>query len=500
MCKRSRMILNIFIGIVFVVVIFQFYTTFSLDEEYQVESLVYRIEDGYIKDISPDTEVEKFYRYFEMDNCSIQVESRDGEKITSGYVMNGSKTVVYNDNQQVLESYINVIKGDYTENGVVDVYDLQGLGKCLVHDCSLEGYQMVSADIDEDLEFHINDLILLDNAVTNGYVGLSIRQDRMILQSGEIGRLVAEVQPSYGVSQNVIWSSFDESIATVNEVGQVVGHQEGETIIRATTLDGQFVAETTVVVDNTIQLLASEGVGYIGGADVVVGIKLIDYDGVTCSSSDETVASCEIQDKNLVMRANQQGSVVVTVNSPKYGSASYQLNTYSVYLNVMPKYLCTTPGNTQFITVSGFHSGKLVFEASDTDVILDAYMEEVYGRNMLRINFGRKQGRAVLTVRESNGNNWDKVTVDVTSIAISKIGSVAKIGEEVSTEIVGDNLGTLSCSSSNSDVATCRIEGNKLYVMPLALGSVTVEVFNKFSYNNSWYDCGKAQFLVVIQE
>ncbi len=494
------MILNVFIGIVFLLVIFQFYTTFSLENEYQFESLVYDIEEDYIVGISPYTEVDLFYQYFDLDNCSIQLENMEGEKILNGFVGNGSRTVLYDDNHHVLSSYINVVQGDYTGDGVVDENDFQEMGKRLVRDGNYEEYSLISVDIDGDKEFHINDLVLLDNAVVNGYVGLELKPDTMVLQSGEKGRLVAKVQPAYGLSSNVVWHSLNENVAVVNEAGQVEGRQEGETKIQATTVDGKFVAEAVVKVDNTIQLLSSQGVGYIGGADVVVGIKLIDYEGATCASSDEEVASCFIQDKNLVMKANKQGNTVITVTSPNYGTITYQLDTYSVYLNVMPKYLCTTPSNTHFVTVSGFHSGKLEFEPSDREVILDSRMEEVYGRNMLRIQMGKKQGRAVLKVRESNGNNQDEITIDVTSIGIPQIGSEAKVGEEISTEIVGDNLGTLSCASLDSNLASCRIEGNRLFVMPKALGSVTVEVYNRFSYRNSWYDCGKAQFLVVIQE
>ncbi len=374
------------------------------------------------------------------------------------------------------------------------------MGKCLVQGCSLEEYQKKSLDIDLDGEFHLNDLMLLDRAISLGYTGISFDVDSMVIQSEEQGRLVARVYPSYGVNQNVKWTTDDETIATVDDSGKVTGHLEGETKVRATTMDSKLSTESVVKVDNTIQLLSYHGVGYVGGNDVVVGIKLIDYDGVSCSSSNEEIASCAIQGKNLVMTAKQQGNVIISVMSPKYGKVSYTLDTYSVYLNVMPKYLCTTPNNIQYITVSGFHSGNLSFEMSDSDIIKDSYMEEVYGRNMLKLVLGSKQGRATLKLKEANGNSSNEVTVDVYQLSIPQIGSVAKVGEDVSTTIVGDNFGILTCSSSDISKATCRVEDNQLIVTPLSLGNVTIEVSNQFSYNNSSYDCGKAQFLVVIQE
>lgn len=498
--KKIKMIFNVGIGIVFLVIILTFYNTFSLGEEYKFDSMVYDIEDGYIKNISSNTVISLFMKYFDLENCSIEVVDQDNNKIVSGLVMNGSKTILYDNNHSVLSSYVNVIKGDYTNDGIVDNNDFKQIGKCLVDNCSLEEYQMLSLDINGDGEIHINDLTLLDKAVTLGYTNISLDKDSMILQSEEMGRLVAKIEPNYGLNQNVKWTSIDEAIATVDAAGRVTGHQEGETKIQAMTLDGKLVDEATIKVDNTIQLFSYEGIAYIGGNDLSVGIKLIDYEGVTCSTSNEELATCEIKDKMLVMKAKKQGNPIITVISPKYGSTTYRLTTYSVYLNVMPKYICMTPNNVQYITVSGFHSGKLSFEASDDEMIRDSYMEVIYGRNMLKIQTGSKQGRAVLKVKEANGNSTDEVTIDVYRIGTSDIGKAAKVGQEVSTTIVGDNLGTLSCTSADENRATCRIEGNQLYVMPLAKGSVQIDISNQFEYNGQVSNCGKTQFLVVIQE
>ena len=96
---------------------------------------------------------------------------------------------------------------------------------------------------------------------------------------------------------------------------------------------------------------------------------------------------------------------------------------------------------------------------------------EYYGtRKMLRIDAGSKQGRATLTVTESNGNTSNIVTVDVYYVSVANIGKETKVGEEVSTTILGDNLGNLSCRSSDESVGTCRIDNNKLIVTPLKRG------------------------------
>ena len=497
---KKQLIISIFMGIVIVFGVLTFYSTFSLNNNYRFESLVYDIKDNYIMNISSNTSISLYYKYFEIDNCSIKVVDRNNDEIINGIIPNGSKTILYDTNHNVITSYTNIIKGDYNSDGIVDNNDFYDIGKCLVNNCALDKYLELSVDIDDDNKVQINDLILLDKAVTLGYTGIEIEQDNIILQSGEHGRVVARVQPSYGVNLNVNWSVADKNIATIDESGLVIGHNEGSTTIIATTLDGKYTFESTVKVDNTIQLESYEGVGYVDGKDVVVGIKSIDYEGLTCSVSNSDYATCEIKNKELILKPKDSGEVIITVTSEKYGKVTYKFDIRSVYLNVIPKYLCNTPGNTTFITVSSFNSGNLKFEFGDNEIISSAYMDTIQNRKMLRINFGKKQGRTTLKVTEGNTGASNVVVVDVYYMKLADIGKVASVGEEVSTTIIGDNLGELSCKSSDETIGICRIEGDQLIVTPLKVGMVTVDVYNRFVYESYNEACGNTQFLVVVQE
>ena len=505
--KKSRMIFNVFIGVVFLVIIITFYSTFSLEDDYKIDSLVYDIGDGYIDGVSPYTDVSLYLKYFDLENCSVEVVDDDDNKIVNGYVSNGSKTVLYDRNEKILASYINIIKGDYTKDGVVDSKDFREIGSCLVKGCSLEEYQLKSLDIDLDGEFHQNDLLLLDQAISLGYTGISLDKESMILQTNEQGRLVAKVSPSYGINQNVKWTSLDENIVTVDEAGRVTGKNEGETKIRATTLDGKFMTEATIKVDNTIQLLSYEGVGYVGGNNIEVGIKSIDYEGITCSVSDANKASCEIIDDVLNIKPLRSGDVTIVVRSPKYGEATYKLAIYWVDFSILDRYACVTPNVTLRGRVRGFSVGELSYVSSVEGMIKDVYMkvDEADGINKVWIEIGDKTGRVTVDVKESNGNNVNVLTFDVykrISVVASngQVGSVAKMGEDVYATIKGEHFGVLSCESLNPDRASCRIEGNQLIVMPLALGSATINVYNQFSYNDTLYDCGNSQFMIVTRE
>lgn len=497
---KRRLIINILAGMVIVVSVLTFYSTFSMDTEYVFKSDVYDISDGYIEGISINTSIDLFYKYFDMDNCSIKVMDKDNKEVSSGYVGNGTKTVLYGANGNVVSSYVNVIKGDYNGDGILDNTDFYEMGKCLVEECVLDEIKLKSIDIDGDSEFHINDVVLLDKDMTLGYTGVNIEEESIVLQSNEVGRLVGKVSPNYGVNMNLKWESADNKIATVDEAGRVTGGMEGEVIIKAITLDGKYVDEAKVIVDNTIQLESYEGLAYIGGNDVRVWIKSVSYEGLSCVVGDEEVASCKIDGEMLVLSGKNIGSTSITVNSSQYGSVTYNLIVRSVYLNIMPDYLCMHPGESQLITVSGFNTGNLSFEFNDRDIIKDAYMTMYGTRNMLRIDAGNKQGRGILTVREDNGNTSGNVIIDVTSLSMAEMGIFGKVGEESSLMAIGDNLGKLTCVSSDENIGTCRVEENRVIVMPKQVGLFYVDVYNNFTYEGYQLECGQTQFTVVVQE
>lgn len=500
---KKKLVINILIGFIFIVVILSFYSTFSMDTEYKFDSEVYDIDGKYIKNVSVNTSVDLYKNYFDTYNCVIKVVDASNNEITSGLVVNGSKLVVYDNNDNVIASYINIIKGDINSDGIIDSNDFNDMGKCLVDECSINDDLIKSIDINDDGKFLINDITLLDKAITLGYSDIVVNYDNIILQSDEKKRLVAKVEPNYGVNLNVKWTSLDEEIAVVDDSGIVTGIVEGETYIVATTMDGSLEFRTKVKVDNTIQLESYEGIGYIGGNDVRVKIKAVLYDDLSCKVTNEDIASCFIDGEYLVLKALQGGEVTVVVSSVKYGEVSYKFNAYSVYLNVMPKYLCLRAGGSNAITVSAFNSGNLTFDAQDKEIIKGAYMVDYNGRRMLRIDAGNKEGRTNLKVTESNAFTTNNVVVDVYKLSIPEIGRAVKIGESVSTTIVGDNLGELSCVLDDISKGTCRIEGNQLIIEQSensVPGSFQVNVYNKFEYNGEKYYCGETMFLVVVRE
>jgi len=101
---------------------------------------------------------------------------------------------------------------------------------------------------DKIVRFEIN-AIDIDGELINTSSTDSITLDKNHLElfEGSSEKLTATVTPN---SANVIWSSRDESIATVDPNGNVTALREGQAIITAKVENTELVATATVIVKN----------------------------------------------------------------------------------------------------------------------------------------------------------------------------------------------------------------------------------------------------------
>jgi len=82
--------------------------------------------------------------------------------------------------------------------------------------------------------------------------GIYVTPQFLNLAEGETAVLSYEIKPTNASNKNVIWSSKDTSIATVDKNGLVTALKAGTVEIEATTVDGQYWSDSTVkVVSNS---------------------------------------------------------------------------------------------------------------------------------------------------------------------------------------------------------------------------------------------------------
>lgn len=69
-------------------------------------------------------------------------------------------------------------------------------------------------------------------------IGIALEPKELTLTEGDSEQLTVSITPEEATNRKVVWSSEDESIATVDENGRITAVKEGSTIITVTTEDG----------------------------------------------------------------------------------------------------------------------------------------------------------------------------------------------------------------------------------------------------------------------
>ncbi|MEK4993364.1 Ig-like domain-containing protein [Paenibacillus sp. FSL H7-0918] len=194
--------------------------------------------------------------------------------------------------------------------------------------------------------------------------GVKLDQETLNLTAGEAdGILKATIEPANATDKDVIWSSSDETVATVvNGVVTPVG--EGTAVIKVTTKDGSFTATTTVNVaapkppdvivtgvtlDQTeLNLTVGEGEGTL---QATVAPANATNKGVIWSSSDETVAKVVYG----VVTPIGEGTAIITVTT-KDGSYTAS-TTVTVKAPVKP---VTAPGIPTSVTATAENGQAII--------------------------------------------------------------------------------------------------------------------------------------------
>lgn len=298
--------------------------------------------------------------------------------------------------------------------------------------------------------------------------GIAISTSSVTVPKGETRTVTAVVKPSDAANTDLIWSSSNESVATVNGSGVVTGKAKGTATITVETEDGGF-RDTCVV--EVVQLVTSVSLestsisldaGKKKTLTATVSPATASNKNVSWKSSDKNVAT--VSSKGVVT-AVAVGTAVITVTS-KDGNASttcrvtvtqpatgISLNktkanvdigsTYTLKATIKPdnatsKYVSWTSSNTKVATVTSKGVVK-----------------------------GLKTGKTTITAATANGEFKASCVITVikpvTSVSLDKSSVTINVGKTTTlTPTVkpsSASIKTVTYSSSDNDVATVSSKG-----------------------------------------
>lgn len=165
--------------------------------------------------------------------------------------------------------------------------------------------------------------------VSSPVVGVALDRTELVIGVGEVQQLVATIDPIDANTQDVIWTSSDLSVVTVDATGAIIGLMTGTAEITVTTVDGYLTATCAVTVINAATAITFDA----PGGDLELGKTLqlipiltpVDADApvLTWTSSNPTIATV---DENGIITALALGETVITATATNGVTASYNLH------------------------------------------------------------------------------------------------------------------------------------------------------------------------------
>lgn len=196
-------------------------------------------------------------------------------------------------------------------------------------------------------------------------IGVTLPETPLVLATGETA--TAETSYTYdgetpeNAQPEVVYTSGDATIATVDENGVITGVAEGETTITATV--GELSASRTVSVIIPVDSLTAEDISLHladGAAPLTYVVTPEHFTGnLTFASADESIATVDAAGQVTPVAV---GDTTVTVTAPNGLTA-----TAAVHVWDGPKALTLTPGKTEITTGGGTQIGVTDEQGNDVE-------------------------------------------------------------------------------------------------------------------------------------
>ncbi len=297
---------------------------------------------------------------------------------------------------------------------------------------------------------------VLSPNVNIAVTGIAVNPEQIEIEIGETAQLIKEVTPSFASNNNVIWTSNNTSLVTVDEFGNIEGIATGTATITATTVDGNFSDETIVTVAESIISVTGITLG-TQSEDIVIG-EILDLaetispsnasnQSVVWTSSDPTIVTVDtdgtitgISEGTATITAttvdgNFSDETTVTVTEPIISVTGITLGTQSEDI-VIGEILDLT----ETISPSNASNQSVVWTSSDPTIVTVDTDGTITGIS---------EGTATITATTVDGNFSDETTVTVTEPIISVTGIT--LGTQTEDIVIGEILDlTETISPSNA--------------------------------------------------
>lgn len=141
--------------------------------------------------------------------------------------------------------------------------------------------------------------------------GISLNKTKAELVVGEKMNLVATVNPDNATNSEVIWSSSDDNIATVDSDGNISAKNAGKANIIVTTVDGEFTATCELTISEKQVIINSEPKIDASDVEITVGEKFNPMKNVTATDNEDGDITNSIKIIENTVDINKEGIYIV---------------------------------------------------------------------------------------------------------------------------------------------------------------------------------------------
>jgi uncharacterized repeat protein (TIGR02543 family) len=216
---------------------------------------------------------------------------------------------------------------------------------------------------------------------------VSINKESTNIVVGDEETLVAEITPDNATNQDVIWSSSDQTVASVSSDGIVTGVSEGTVTITVTTADGGKMATCTVTVKSVYTVTYNINAADSGSAPVdqtaVSGSSITLPGGSGFSKDGYTFSGWNTKADSTGTNYNAESSYTVNSNVTLYAkwtaitfTVTFDKNTTDTIVDPNPATKTVTFGEAYgalaSVSRTGYTFGGWYTEAEDGTVVATA--------------------------------------------------------------------------------------------------------------------------------
>ena len=244
---------------------------------------------------------------------------------------------------------------------------------------------------------------------------IQLTPEKSSIDAGSLTLINAVIEPENATNRDLVWTSSDTSIATVDSKGVVKGIKPGEVTITAKTKDGKVVAKTTITV-NLPQIesldFSEKNVSVKKGNTLGLIVQVVpcglSLDNLTWTSSNSNIATV---DSNGVVKGINVGTATITVTSSNGKSATCKVEVVDADIDV--KEIILTPNETAIYSGSSIQINAQVKpeNATNRELVWSSSNSSVATVDSNGVVTGIKPGKVTITAKTKDGKVVANMTI-----------------------------------------------------------------------------------------